>query len=100
MKYNYGMPSFVDYNTMQSHFDKSMHLETTTHDLKTCKSHQLKEMKLNYGVINKVEKEKKNLEKFEINQRRLNNIKINYRINNGKVEIKSMWHNRVKKENF
>jgi hypothetical protein len=46
------------------------------------------------GGINSCEKEKN--KKLEINQRRLNNFKINH-IRDGKVEIKSMWHNRAKK---
>jgi hypothetical protein len=46
------------------------------------------------GGINSCEKEKN--KKLEINQRRFNNFKINH-IRDGKVEIKSMWHNRAKK---
>jgi hypothetical protein len=49
------------------------------------------------GGINSYEKEKN--KKLEINQKRLNNFKINH-INDGKAEIKSIWHNRAKKGKF
>jgi hypothetical protein len=44
-----------------------------------------------------LKRKKKNLEKFEINQRRLNNLKINH-FSDGKVEIKSMWLNKKKRK--
>ncbi len=39
MAHDFIMPSFVNYNTMQLHFGKSMHLGKAKHDLQTCKLH-------------------------------------------------------------
>jgi hypothetical protein len=39
MAHDFVVPLFVNYNTMQSHFGKSMHLGKTKHNLQTYKLH-------------------------------------------------------------